>query len=416
MKFSKRITDMPASPIRKLVPFADEAKRQGKTVYHVNIGQPDVKTPPIVMDTVRSLPLEIIAYGPAQGLTAYRKALPAYYLKKGISVAWEHIFVTTAGSEALLFALMAVCDPGDEVIIPEPYYANINGFAQMAGVQIRPIRTYIDDGFSLPETSAFEELITEKTKAILICNPNNPTGAVYSEEKLQELGDLVKRRNLFLMVDEVYREFIYDGLKTVSALNLTGYEEHIIVADSISKRYSACGARVGALISRNERFLQQVLKMAQARLCPPTIEQMAAEAATKLEASYYDEILAEYDRRREVLYQGLKKIPGVFCTKPQGAFYIIVRLPVDNAEKFAEFMLKDFSLNNETIMFSPAEGFYKTEGAGKDEIRIAYVIGEKKLIRVLEILEVGLEEYQRLSSGVNNELSRPDGVYGVSNS
>jgi len=387
---------MASSPIRKLVPYADDAKSRGITVYHVNIGQPDVKTPAVVMDTVRSLPLEIIAYGPAQGLTSYRKALPNYYLKKGISVSWKHIFVTTAGSEALLFALLAVCDPGDEIIIPEPYYANINGFAQMSGVSISSVRTAIEDGFSLPDTAAFEAQITPKTKAVMICNPNNPTGAVYSEERLAELAELAVKHNLFLIVDEVYREFIYDGLKTVSALNLAGYEQHIIVADSISKRYSACGARVGALISRNEQFLEQVLKMAQSRLCPPTIEQMAAEAASQLDSDYYEELIAEYDRRRETLYSGLKSIPGVFCTKPQGAFYIIARLPVDDAEDFAAFMLRDFSLDKQTVMLAPAAGFYRTEGVGRDEVRIAYVINEEKLRKVVKLLRAGLEAYAEL--------------------
>ncbi len=394
VQISNRIKTMDQSPIRKLVPYAVDAKRRGIEVFHVNIGQPDIKTPQRVLDAIRNIPTDIIAYGPSEGLTSYRNALPSYYNIQGISVTPEDILVTTAGSEALIFAFMALCDPGDEIIVPEPYYANINAFAKMAGVKLVPIRTHIEDGFALPEVQAFEDAVTERTKAIKICNPNNPTGAVYSRSRIEELAELVKRRGLFFLADEVYREFVYDGKTHTSLLNIPGIEEHVVVADSISKRYSACGARVGALVSRNHDFLAGVLKMAQARLCPPTVEQIAAEAAVSLDASYYQETLAEYDRRRHAVYDVLKDVPGVLCKKPEGAFYIIARLPVEDAEDFAAFMLRDFSYQGKTVMVSPAQGFYATPGAGADEIRIAYVLDADKMRTAMDILVRGLEAYR----------------------
>ncbi len=384
---------MAESPIRKLVPYSLQAKQKGISVYHINIGQPDIRTPKQVLDVMKNLSLEVIEYGPSEGLLSYRNALPRYYASRGINVAPEDILVTTAGSEALLFMFMALCDPGDEVIVPEPYYANINAFAAMAGVKLVPIRTWIEDGFALPEIDAFERAITHKTRAIKICNPNNPTGALYSPEKLKALAGLVKERNLFLVGDEVYREFVYDGSKQMSLLNLPGIEDRTVVVDSISKRYSACGARVGSFISRNRKLLELVLKMGQARLCPPTVEQMAAEAALDLEASYFSETISEYQRRRDVVYEALRQIPGVLCRKPEGAFYQIARLPVEDAEDFAMFMLRDFSYHGKTVMVSPAEGFYATPGAGKNEVRIAYVLDCEKMAESIDLIRRGLEAY-----------------------
>ncbi len=394
MRYSQRIREMAESPIRKLAPHAESAKERGITVYHLNIGQPDIKTPKQMLQAIHSMPLDIIAYGPSEGLPSYRRRLPEYYASKGIHLTYEDILITTAGSEALLFLLMALCDHGDELIVPEPYYANMNGFSSMAGVTLVPVRTRIEDGFSLPDTPAFAAAVTERTRGILICNPNNPTGAVYQESQLHELAGLVKEKDLFLAADEVYREFVYDGKTHTSILSLPAIQDRTVVVDSISKRYSACGARIGTFISRDRGLLAGVLKMAQARLCPPTVEQMAAEAVLDLDQSYFDDVLKEYQLRRDILYQGLSSIPGVVCSKPAGAFYLVARLPVDEAEKFAVFMLRDFSHEGKTVMLAPASGFYQTPGAGRDEVRIAYVLNVRDLEQSIDIIRRGLEAYR----------------------
>jgi len=394
LKYSNRITEMQESPIRKLVPYSLQAKKNGKTVYHLNIGQPDITTPKQMLDVFRNISLDVIAYGPSQGLESYREALPRYYASRGISVNPEDILITTSGSEALLFSLIAICDPGDEVIIPQPYYTNMNGFAKMANVTIVPIMTNIEDGFSLPAPHAFEELITERTKAIYICNPNNPTGAVYSQTQLSALADIVNKYDLYLVADEVYREFVYDGNKHVSILQFKYISQKAIVVDSISKRYSACGSRIGAFVSKNQELLNHVLKMAQARLCPPTLEQMSAEAALSIDDSYFTNVTHEYGKRRDIVYDSLQNIPGVLCRKPPGAFYIMAQLPVANAEDFAIYLLKDFSYNNKTVMLAPGEGFYHTEGAGRNEVRIAYVLNSESMTDAMDILRQGLEKYQ----------------------
>lgn len=385
---------MPPSPIRKLRPFADAAKKAGRKVYHLNIGQPDIKTPKGMMDAVRNINLDVLEYGPSEGLDSYRNALPRYYQERGMDVTAEDILVTTAGSEAIFMALFAVCNPGEEVIIPEPYYTNYNAFAQMAGVKIIPITCGIESGFALPPVSAFEEVITPKTRAIMICNPNNPTGALYSYEAIKGLTELAVKHDLFIIADEVYREFVYDGRGHVSLFHFPKAGLRSIVIDSISKRYSACGARIGALITKNHDLLGHVLKIAQARLCPPTIEQIAAEAVVDLERDYFDAVLSEYTLRRDVLYKRLSAIPGVVCPKPEGAFYTVARLPVKNAEDFAIFLLKDFSYRNETVMLAPAEGFYGTPGLGRNEVRIAYVLKTEDLERAMDIIGQALKEYQ----------------------
>ena len=394
MRYARRIVDMAESPIRKLVPYAQEAKDRGVKVFHVNIGQPDIKTPESIMQAIRNIDMDVLAYGPSEGLASYRNKLPEYYRDRGIQVEPEDILVTTAGSEALLFTIMALCDSGDELIVPEPYYANVNGFAAMAGVTIVPVRTYLEEGFALPEAEAFAQQISERTRGILICNPNNPTGAVYSRRRLEELGELTQKHDLYLIADEVYREFAYDGGKSVSLLELPGLEERAVVTDSISKRYSACGARVGSIVSRNRELLKYILKMAQARLCPPTVEQIAAQAALDLDADYFAGTLAEYERRRDRVVRELQKIPGVACRKPEGAFYVMARLPVERAEDFAIFMLRDFSYEGKTVMMAPADGFYATPGAGLDEVRIAYVLNEEDMAEVVDLIRRGLEAYR----------------------
>jgi len=394
MKFSERVINLPPSPIRKLRPFAEHAKNEGKKVYHLNIGQPDIKTPPEMFQAIRSLNLPILEYGPSEGLDSYRKALPRYYQRYGMDVKPEDILITTAGSEAIFMALFALCNPGDEVIIPEPYYTNYNGFAQMAGVKIIPITCRIEDGFLLPPVSAFEGVITPRTRAIMICNPNNPTGALYSREALKELTSLVKRKGIFLIADEVYREFVYDGKKHTSLFHFPEVQEQTLVIDSISKRYSACGARIGAILTKNHELLKQILKLAQARLCPPTLEQLAAEAVIDLKEQYFQEVLEEYQHRRDILFKRLSSIKGVLCSKPAGAFYTVARLPIKDAEDFAVFLLRDFSYQGETVMLAPAEGFYATPGSGKDQVRIAYVLKAEDLERSMDILAEALKVYK----------------------
>ena len=355
---------MPESPIRKLVPFAEKAKRNGKTVFHLNIGQPDIETPKVALDAVKDFSSQVVEYSHSAGFESYRKGLASYYQSLGISVNFDDLMVTTGGSEALLFALNSCLDAGDEVIIPEPFYANYNGFSTSSGITVKPISTSIENGFALPPIDDFEKLITAKTKAILICNPGNPTGYLYSEEELKRLRDLVKKHDLFLFADEVYREFCYDGNKHISVLNLDGLEDNAVVIDSTSKRYSMCGIRVGCIVSKNKEVISTALKFAQARLSPPTFGQVAGEAALSTPKEYFDNVSNEYVSRRDLLVEGLNKIKGVICPKPKGAFYAIAQLPVDNAEKFAQWLLEEFDYNNETLMVAPAAGFIQLKAKG----------------------------------------------------
>lgn len=384
---------MPESPIRKLVPFAEKAKKNGKRVYHLNIGQPDIETPEIALKAIHDFSGKVIEYSHSAGIESYRKGLAGYYQNIGVDVTYENIIVTTGGSEALLFALNTCMDAGDEVIIPEPFYANYNGFANSAGVIVKPIATRIEDGFALPDISAFEQLITSKTKAILICNPGNPTGYLYSKAELETLRDIVKKHDLFLIADEVYREFCYDGNQHYSVLNIDGLAQNAIVIDSTSKRYSMCGIRVGCMVSKNKEVMATTLKFAQARLSPPTFGQIAGEAALHTSVAYFEQVNAEYVHRRNVLIEGLNRIEGVFCPKPKGAFYCIAQLPVDDADKFAQWLLEDFSFNEETIMLAPAAGFYSNPNSGKNQVRIAYVLNVDALKSALLILEEALKVY-----------------------
>ena len=390
---SNRGCEMPESPIRKLVPFAEAAKKKGRTVYHLNIGQPDIETPQVALDAVKNIDLNVIEYSHSAGIESYRKGLADYYNNLNLNVSFEDILVTTGGSEALLFAFNSCLNAGDEVIIPEPFYANYNGFAQTAGVNIVPVTSTIDDGFALPAISEFEKLITPKTKAILICNPGNPTGYLYSKEELDTLRDIVKKHNLYLISDEVYREFCYDGKTHYSVFNLTGVDENLIVIDSVSKRYSMCGARIGAFVSKNKELVATALKYAQARLSPPTLGQIAGEAALATPQSYFDKVIKEYVGRRDILVEGLNKIEGVKCPTPGGAFYAVVELPVKNAEDFCQWLLEDFEYNNQTIMVAPAAGFYATKGLGKQEVRIAYVLNKEALKNAIICLEEALKVY-----------------------
>lgn len=392
-KIADRGLEMPASPIRKLTPYADRAVQDGKKVYHLNIGQPDIPTPDVMLDAVRNVPFHIWAYTPSEGTASYRRKLAGYYQALGYSIEASDILVTTGGSEAITIALQTCLNPGDEIIIPEPFYANYNGFACSAGVVVKPILSSIDDGFSLPDIASFEKLITEKTKAIAICNPNNPTGYLYSRTELEALRELCLKHDLFLLSDEAYREFCYDGREFVSPMHLEGLEEHAILLDTVSKRYSACGARLGCLVTKNKNVWQAALKFAQARLSPPGIAQIGAEAAIDTPQSYFDAVKAEYTARRNTLVEGLNRIEGVFCPTPGGAFYVMARLPIDDSEKFCQWVLEHFSLNNETVMMAPATGFYSTEGGGKNEVRLAYVLNQRDLKRALLCLEKALEAY-----------------------
>ena len=390
---SNKGLNMPESPIRKLVPFAEKAKRNGKTVFHLNIGQPDIETPKVALDAVKDFSSQVVEYSHSAGFESYRKGLASYYQSLGISVNFDDLMVTTGGSEALLFALNSCLDAGDEVIIPEPFYANYNGFSTSSGITVKPISTSIENGFALPPIDDFEKLITAKTKAILICNPGNPTGYLYSEEELKSLRDLVKNYDLFLFADEVYREFCYDGNKHISVLNLDGLEDNAVVIDSTSKRYSMCGIRVGCIVSKNKEVISTALKFAQARLSPPTFGQVAGEAALSTPKEYFDNVSNEYVSRRDLLVEGLNKIKGVICPKPKGAFYAIAKLPVDNAEKFAQWLLEEFDYNNETLMVAPAAGFYSTEGEGYNQVRIAYVLNLASLKKAIICLEEALKIY-----------------------
>jgi len=394
-KISNKGITMPESPMRKLVPFAETASKAGKYIYHLNIGQPDIKTPELALEAIHNFKDEVVEYSHSAGFKSYRKGLANYYQNIGITINYNNLIVTTGGSEALLFALNSCLDNGDEIIIPEPFYANYNGFSTSAGVIVKSIATSIDDGFALPEIAEFEKLITPKTKAILICNPGNPTGYLYSKQELETLRNIVVKHNLFLIADEVYREFSYDGHIHHSVLKLEGLEQHAIVIDSTSKRYSMCGVRVGCIVSRNKEVIATAMKFAQARLSPPTLGQIAAEAALKTDASYFKEVSAEYVVRRDVLVEGLNKIEGVFCLKPKGAFYTIAQLPVNDAEKFAQWMLEDFDLNGETVMLAPAAGFYSTPNKGTNQVRIAYVLNKESLQKAINCLEEALKVYPR---------------------
>ena len=390
---SKRAQSMPPSPIRKLVPFAEGAKARGVHVYHLNIGQPDIPTPKIMMDAFRNHNIEVLAYGHSAGLSEYREGLAKYYQKHGVEVTGDEVLVTTAGSEAIIFAMLACMDAGDEVLVPEPFYTNYLGFAVEAGVKVVPLTCRAKDGFRLPPESHIRQQISDRTRAIMICNPNNPTGYVYSKDELTLLRDLVLEHDLFLIGDEVYREFVYDGQQHHSVMHLKGIEDRAIIVDSISKRYSACGARVGCLVTHNRQILDTALRFGQARLCPPTMEQIAATAALDTPQSYFDEVNEEYLARREAAFEGLGKIPGVMAHKPSGAFYTVVKLPVTDSDEFCRWLLESFHDNKETIMMAPAAGFYATPGLGRDEVRIAFVLNVRAIRRCMEILANALSVY-----------------------
>ena len=392
LTISQRGQQMPPSPIRKLVPYAEAAKKRGIKVFHLNIGQPDIETPAQILDAVRHSDFKVLEYSHSAGNESYRKKLVKYYAKVGINVTAEQIIITTGGSEAILFGFMACMDAGDEVIIPEPFYANYNGFAVEAGVIVKPITSSIETGFALPPIEDFEKAITPKTKAIIICNPNNPTGYLYSKEEMEVLKQIVIKHNLFLFSDEAYREFCYVGTHT-SAMHLTGAEDTVVLLDTISKRYSACGGRIGALVTKNTSLLNAVMKFAQARLSPPTFAQILGEAAVDLPDNYFDTTKAEYKKRRDTIIKRLNNIPGVFCPNPGGAFYAIAKLPVDDADTFCQWLLESFNYNDQTLMLAPASGFYGTRGLGKQEVRLAYVLNTAAIDAAMDCLEKALETY-----------------------
>ncbi|WP_055442932.1 pyridoxal phosphate-dependent aminotransferase [Lacinutrix himadriensis] len=391
---SKKGQLMPQSPIRKLVPFAEEAVKNGKSIYYLNIGQPDIKTPQIALDAIKSISLEVLAYSRSEGSEQYRKKIANYYAKNDIQVSHEDIIVTTGGSEALLFAFGSIMDVDDEIIIPEPFYANYNGFSTSSGVKVVPVNSKIEDNFALPPIEEFEKLITPRTKAILICNPGNPTGYLYSKEEIKKLAAIVKKHDLFLIADEVYREFAYDGNTHYSIMQEEGLEENAIMIDSVSKRYSMCGARIGCLVSKNKEVIQTALKFAQARLSPPTLAQIASEAALDTPQSYFDDVIEEYVERRNVLISELQKIEGVQVATPKGAFYCIAQLPIKNSDAFAQWLLEEFEVDGETVMVAPAGGFYSTPGVGLNQIRIAYVLKKESLIKAVQIIKEALKVYK----------------------
>ena len=390
---SQKGLQMPESPIRKLVPYAEIAKKKGHKVYHLNIGQPDIKTPQVALDAVKNANIEVLEYSHSAGFESYRTKLSNYYKKHELPIDTQDIIITTGGSEALLFAMGSIMDVDDEIIIPEPFYANYNGFSTASGVKVVPVMSSIEDGFALPPIEAFEKLITPKTKAILICNPGNPTGYLYSQEEILKLAEIVKKHDLFLIADEVYREFTYDGFKHFSVMNVEGLEQHAIMIDSVSKRYSMCGARIGCIVSKNKEVMATAMKFAQARLSPPTYAQIASEAALETPQSYFDEVITEYKDRRDTLVNELNKIPGVTVAVPKGAFYCIAKLPVKNADNFAQWLLESYDFNGETVMVAPAAGFYSTPGVGLDEVRIAYVLKKEDLIKSVQILKEALAVY-----------------------
>lgn len=384
---------MPPSPIRKLVPYAESAKKGGKKIYHLNIGQPDIETPQEMLDAIHRFPYKIVEYSHSAGIESYRKKLVTYYHRFNIQVDYTDILITTGGSEAIGIAMMSCMDPGDEILIPEPFYANYNGFSAQANVKVVPIRSFIETGFALPPISEFEKLITPKTKGIVICNPSNPTGYLYSKEELQSLKEIVLKHDLWLFSDEVYREFCYDGKEYTSIMHLEGIDKNVVMLDSISKRYSACGARIGALVSKNKDLLSTALKFAQARLSPPTFGQYAAEAAIDTPDTYFKKVKAEYVSRRDFIVDALNKIDGVFCPKPSGAFYCIASLPVDDSDRFCQWLLESFSYKNETVMLAPATGFYSHPEYGINQVRIAYVLNKEDLSKAVKCLEEALKVY-----------------------
>lgn len=394
-KISTKGLHMPESPIRKLVPYAESAKKKGHTVYHLNIGQPDIKTPDVALEAVKTADISVLEYSHSAGFDSYREKLAAYYQKQGLPILKEDIIITTGGSEALIFAMGSTMDEGDEIIIPEPFYANYNGFSTQNGVKVVPVMSGIENGFALPAIADFEKLITPKTKAILICNPGNPTGYLYSKEEIKQLADLVKKHDLFLIADEVYREFVYDGMEHYSVMNEESIAEYAIMIDSVSKRFSMCGARIGCIVSKNKELMNTAMKFAQARLSPPTYAQIASEAALETPQSYFDDVITEYKDRRDTLVNALNAIDGVEVALPKGAFYCIAKLPVDDAEDFAKWLLEDFDLNGETVMVAPAAGFYSTPGVGLNEVRLAYVLKKEDLIRSAEIIKQALQVYKK---------------------
>ncbi len=395
-KISLKGQQMPESPIRKLVPYSEIAKKKGHKVYHLNIGQPDIRTPQVALDAVKNADIKVLEYSHSAGFESYRIKLSDYYKTHSLPIDVAEIIITTGGSEALLFAMGSTMDTGDEIIIPEPFYANYNGFSTASGVKVVPVISTIDDGFALPPIAAFEKLITPRTKAILICNPGNPTGYLYSKEEIMQLAEIVKKYDLFLIADEVYREFIYDGEEHFSVMNVPGLEENAIMIDSVSKRYSMCGARIGCIVSKNKEVMATAMKFAQARLSPPTYAQIASEAALDTPKSYFDAVITEYKDRRDTLIAELNKIEGVKVGTPKGAFYCIAKLPVKNADHFAQWLLESYDYNGETVMVAPAAGFYSTPGVGLNEVRIAYVLKKEDLVRSVAILKEALKDYNSL--------------------
>lgn len=405
---SQKGLEMPESPIRKLVPFAEKAEKLGKTVLYLNIGQPDIRTPEVALTAVKELDRTTIEYSHSAGLLSYRESLAEYYKSCGIDVSSQEVMVTTGGSEAIVFGFLSCFDPGDEVIIPEPFYANYNGFANVAGVNVVPVTSTIENGFALPPVDDFESLINEKTKGIVICNPGNPTGYLYSQEELEQLRDIVKEHDLYLFADEVYREFCYDGAVPYSVMNLEGIEQNVILIDSVSKRYSMCGARIGAFICRNSEVMSTALKFAQARLSPPTLGQIAGEAALKTPKSYFDEVITEYVQRRDILVNGLNAIPGVFCPNPKGAFYCVAQFPVDSTEKFCQWLLEEFEHEGNTVMMAPLSGFYASDNKGLQEARIAYVLEQDALQAAVDCINAALKIYPgrlEVNSNVSSEMA-----------
>jgi len=392
-KIANKGIHMPSSPIRKLVPFADQAKKEGKKIYHLNIGQPDIETPSTMLDAIKNIDFKVWAYTHSEGIPSYREKLAGYYQKVGFDINASNIIVTNGGSEAITIAINTCLNPGDEIIIPEPFYANYNGFTCMSDVVVKPIVSSIENGFALPAIAEFEKIITAKTKAIMICNPNNPTGYLYSREELEALKVLALKYDLYIFSDEAYREFCYDGKEFISPMHLEGLDQHVIVLDTVSKRYSACGARIGALVTKNKEVIAAALKFAQARLSPPAIGQIAGEAAIDTPASYFEQVNKEYTERRDLLVSELNKMEGVFCPNPGGAFYAVVRLPIDDSDKFCQWMLESFAHENQTVMMAPATGFYSTPGAGKNEVRLAYVLNKTDLAAALTCIAEALKVY-----------------------
>ncbi|MCL2618686.1 MAG: pyridoxal phosphate-dependent aminotransferase [Defluviitaleaceae bacterium] len=395
MNVSKRINEMQFSPIRRLVPFAQEAKSKGKKVYHLNIGQPDIETPKEFFDAVKNFDEKVLEYALSQGLPETIESFVNYYKSFGVNYSKDEILITNGGSEALFFALIAICDYGDEVLVPEPFYTNYNSFAKSAGTVVVPVLTKAEDGFKLPSVEVLESKITPKTRAIMLSNPGNPTGAVYDMDDMLKVKELALKHGLYVISDEVYKEMVYDGLKFTSFSQIEGIEDRVILTDSISKRYSACGARIGCIASKNKDVMQQVMKLCQGRLCVATIEQVGAAALANVSPKYMEDVVVEYEKRRDTVYNALTKIEGVVCDKPRGAFYIMAKLPVDNAEDFCKWLLTDFDVNNETVMVAPGEGFYATPGLGNNEIRISYVLKEADLVAAMHIISEGLKAYKK---------------------